>query len=97
MPAYIIAELTIKDGSYLEEYRATTVPLIHKHGGRQLVGGAPAAKLEGDRALPDRVVVIEFPSLEHAKAWHDDPDFAPMIALRQAHTVSELLLAEGVE
>ena len=97
MPAYIIAELTIRDGSYLQEYRATTVPLIRKHGGRQIVGGAPVAKLEGERAPPDRIVVIEFPSLDHARAFHADPDFQPMIALRQAHTVSELLLADGLE
>lgn len=97
MAAYIIAELTVRDGSYMEQYRATTLPLVRKHGGRQIVGGAPAAKLEGDRALPDRIIVLEFPSLEHARAFHDDPDFAPMIALRQAHTVSELLLAAGVE
>ena len=40
------------------------------------------------------IVVIEFPSMEHARAWHTDPEYAPLIKLRQADCDIELILAE---
>ncbi len=97
MTAYLIAQLNFTDQSYMKEYREGVVPLIKKHGGNQLVGGAPVAKLEGDDwELPDRVIVIEFPTLEQARAWYDDPDYAPLIKLRRSGAISKLMLAESI-
>ena len=42
------------------------------------------------------VVVIEFPSIDKAKAWHSDPDYAPMIKLRQTGADAEIMVVEGV-
>lgn len=96
MAAYLIAQLSFTDPSYMKEYREGVVPLIKKHGGNQLVGGAPVEKLEGDWELPDRVIVIEFPTLEQARAWYDDPNYAPLIKLRQSGAISKLMLAESM-
>jgi uncharacterized protein (DUF1330 family) len=96
MPAYIIAQLNFTDTSYMAEYRAGVVPLLKKHGGRQLVGGQPAEKLEGDWELPDRAIVLEFPSMEHARAWYNDPEYAPLITLRQSGAISKLMLVDGM-
>lgn len=96
MPAYMIAQLVFTDEAHIKEYRERVGPLIRKHGGRQLAGAKPAKKLEGDWDLPDRAVVLEFPSLEAAQAWYDDPEYAPLIAMRQKETISKLMLVEGV-
>jgi uncharacterized protein (DUF1330 family) len=52
-------------------------------------------KLEG--AAPDitNITMIEFPSMEHARAWYNDPDYAPMKHLRQAGSRLTFLLVEG--
>jgi len=97
MKAYIIAQLVFTDESHTEEYRAGIERLLAKHGGRRLVAAPPARKLEGDWDLPDRAVVLEFPSLEVAETYYNDPDHAPLIALRQSGTVSKLMLVEGVQ
>ena len=96
MKAYIIAQLVFHDESHVEEYRAGIKRLLEKHGGRQLVGATPARKLEGDWDLPDRAVVLEFPSLEVAERYYADPEHQPLIALRQSQTTSKLMLVEGM-
>ena len=52
-------------------------------------------KLEG--AAPDitNITMVEFPSMEHARAWYNDPDYAPMKHLRQAGSRLTFLLVEG--
>ena len=80
----------------MQEYVAQTEAIVAKHGGRYLVRGAIMEELEGDGALPHVMVVIEFPSMAHARAWHSDPQYAPLIKLRQAGCDIELLLVEGM-
>ena len=45
--------------------------------------GRAMERLEGKRALPSVMFILEFPSLEQAKAWYNDPEYAHMIHLRQ--------------
>jgi uncharacterized protein (DUF1330 family) len=35
--------------------------------------------------------------MEHAKAWHSDPEYAPFIKLRQAGSHLDLMLVEGCD
>jgi len=52
--------------------------------------------LEGTMPLPSVMVVLEFPTMEHARAWYHDPEYAPLIKLRQGGSEVELVLVEGV-
>ena len=52
--------------------------------------------LEGDGELPSTIVVLEFPSMEHAKAWYNDPAYTPMIKLRQSGSDAEIVLVQGL-
>ncbi|MEE9551225.1 MAG: DUF1330 domain-containing protein [Candidatus Binatia bacterium] len=42
------------------------------------------------------IVVLEFPSMEQAKAWYNDPAYTPMIKLRQSGSDAEIVLVEGL-
>lgn len=99
MPAYLIARVDVRDPSYIDEYRSKTGPLIEKHGGRSLAGAVRGAdsleSLEGNVPLPTAMFIIEFPSMDNARAFYSDPDYAPMIALRQSHADSEIVLVTG--
>lgn len=53
------------------------------------------ARLEGDGDLPDAIVVLEFPSMEQAQAWYNDPEYAPMIKLRQSGSDLDFVLVDG--
>ncbi len=96
MAAYCIVELNVTDPSWLAEYGPKTQELIDKHGGKYIVRDREAARVEGDSAAPSVVVVLEFPNLEAAKAWHSDPEYQPLIKLRQSGSTGEALIVNGL-
>ena len=96
MPAYVIGRLEIRDASWAAEYAEKIRPLLEKHGGRYLVRGARMETLEGIAPLPSSMVVLEFPSMEHAQAWYHDPEYAPLIRLRQSGSDGALVLVDGL-
>lgn len=94
MTAYAVFEVEITDSSFQEKYLDPTAKLVAKHGGRYIAMDSPE-KIEGDRKSPSALVMLEFPSMESAKAWHSDPEYQPLIKLRQSGSTSEALLVEG--
>ena len=96
MPAYAIGHLQMRDSSWAKEYGPKTAELVKKHGGRYLVRGGKMERLEGRAPLPSLLVVLEFPTMEQAKAWYHDPEYQPMIKLRQGGSDLEFVLVEGV-
>ena len=95
MPAYLVAEIEITDAEGYKEYSRVVPATIEKFGGRFLVRGGKAHPLEGD--IPERRrVIVEFPSIEQAKAWYHSPDYAKPLAMRQAASKGRLMFLEGV-
>ena len=96
MAAYVIGRLHVRDASWREQYRAKVSTIVEKHGGRYLVRGGAMETLEGNVPLPTGIVVIEFPSVEKARAFYHDPEYAPLIKLRQSGSELDLIVIEGV-
>ena len=96
MAAYAIGRLQMRDASWLAEYGPKTAALVEKHGGTYRVRGGAMERLEGEGDLPSVIVVLEFPSMDQARAWYNDPEYAPLIALRQAGSELDFVLVEGV-
>jgi uncharacterized protein (DUF1330 family) len=95
MPAYLIAQITVRDPLKYERYKELAPPSIGAYDGRYVVRGGTAETLEGSWR-PTRLVILEFPSLERARAWWDSPEYAAAKALRQACADTEMLLVEGL-
>lgn len=96
MSAYIIAEVKVHDAELYEEYRSRVQPTVEKYGGRFLVRGGKTDLIEGDWN-PPRLVVLEFPSADDARAWWSSAEYAEPKALRQRSAVTRMILAEGVD
>jgi len=96
MSAYIIAEVKVHDSQIYDEYRSQVQPTLDKYGGRFLVRGGRTDLLEGDWN-PPRLVVLEFPSADDARAWWSSTEYAEPKALRQRAAVTQMILAEGVD
>ena len=64
MPAYLVVEHKITDAAKFEQYRVAVGPIIAKHGGCYLTKGGSHKFPEGGHWLPERVVIIEFPSMD---------------------------------
>jgi len=81
--AYVIVQVDVNDPVRYEDYKSMVPPSIAKFGGRFLVRGGKTHTLEGGWA-PKRFVMVEFPSVEQAKAWWASPEYSAAKALRQA-------------
>ena len=96
MPGYLIANIKVTDPEGFERYRAAVPPVIAQYGGRYLVRGGAMERLENADGF-NRVVVLEFPSLDAARAFYFSPEYAPLLKLRNETTESQAILVEGHE
>ena len=87
-------DLTITELEGFLEYAEKIPEFIEKHSGRYIIQGVIPEKLEGNW-LPERLVVLEFPTTEKAKEFLADPEAQALFSLRHKTTNSQLILAEG--
>lgn len=95
MAAYVIVEVTIHDNELYERYKKLAPAAVAAYEGRFVVRGGQAEALEGDWQ-PQRVVVLQFPSVEKAKAWWASPKYTPAKQIRQKAATTKMLVVEGV-
>ncbi len=95
MSAYVVVEIEVHDPVRYEEYKKLAPPTIAAYDGRYIARGGKTETLEGDWA-PKRLVILEFPSLEQAKKWHDSPEYRAARELRQKTTQSKMVAIEGL-
>jgi len=93
MSALVIVDLTIHDTARFQEYVELVPDLIEKHHGKYLVRGGKVEVREGSWQ-PERLVVLEFPSVAAARSFLDDPDYQPIAAIRHAAASTNLVIAE---
>ncbi len=96
MPAYIMVEVEIHNPDEYENYRKMVPPSLEKYQGKFIVRGGKMEMLEGEWN-PQRIVVLEFPSMELAKAWWASEEYAPAKALRQRTANSKMIVIEGYQ
>jgi uncharacterized protein (DUF1330 family) len=94
MPGYVIADVDVHDPDAYAEYRKRVPATLAAYGGRFVVRGGETEVLEGDWR-PHRIVVLEFPSVEQARAWWSSEEYREPKAMRQAASTGSLLLVEG--
>ena len=95
MAAYVIVEIEVIDPAEYEEYKKLAPPAIAAYGGRYLARGGKTVLLEGDWN-PQRLVILEFESVERAQAWWNSPEYAEPKAMRQRSARSKMLILEGI-
>jgi len=95
MPAYVLAEVEITNPEGYKEYTQLVPATIAQYGGRFLHRGGAVHAFEGEWPKIRRVI-IEFPSMDAAKAWYDSPEYEKPKAMRIANSKGRLLLLDGV-
>lgn len=93
MAGYIVVQVDVHDAETYETYKPMVPPTLKAFGGEFVVRGGDQDVLEGD--WPPRTVVIRFPDVESAKAWHASDEYAPAKAVRQASATTNMLVVEG--
>ncbi|BDP40834.1 hypothetical protein DAETH_08030 [Deinococcus aetherius] len=95
MTVYIIGLIDVQDPEGYPTYSRQVSVTLEPHGGQFLVRGGQPEALEG--TAPERVVVLAFPSAEHARAWYESEGYSRIRPLRQEMATGQLILAHGVD
>ncbi|HVF99522.1 MAG TPA: DUF1330 domain-containing protein [Chloroflexia bacterium] len=95
MVAYVIVDIDVTDPEGYEAYKAPAAANVLASGGRYRVRGGKTEVLEGDWQ-PNRLVVLEFDSMEQVKAWWNSEEYAPLKDVRHRTTNSRMIVVEGV-
>ena len=95
MSAFVIADITVNDPESYEEYKKLSPPAIAAYGGKYLARGGKSEKLEG-KWEPDRIIILEFESLETAKKFINSPEYSEARALRHKTASSNMIVVEAL-
>jgi len=95
MPALVIVDIEVTDPVRYEDYKRLASASIAAHGGRYLVRGGQSEVLDGTWT-PRRLVVLEFDSVEKAKAWRESPEYAEAKQVRASCARANMVVVEGV-
>ncbi len=95
MPAYVIAQITVRDSATYDRYRELAPPSIAAYGGKYIARGGTTMTLTG-AWRPKRLVILEVPTMESARQWWDSPEYAEAKTMREASADAEILLVDGL-
>lgn len=94
MAAYIIAVVDVTDLDKYKAYAAEAAPATAKFGGKYLARGGPFEVLEG--SFPGkRFVVLEFATMDQAKAFYNSPDYQAARKHRLGGANFNMVVVEG--
>lgn len=93
---WVVTYRNVKNPEAWQAYAKLAGPAITGAGGRFLVRGNPAKTYEA--GMNERVVMIEFDSVERAIAAHDTPAYQEALkTLGSDSVVRDMRVVEGVE
>jgi len=79
--AYLISAVEgFEDPAAVARYAELTGPSIATFGGHFVVSNTAPVFLEGDSSSAS-LSMVEFPSMDRAKAWYDSPEYAEARAM----------------
>ncbi|WP_433633954.1 DUF1330 domain-containing protein [Nocardia sp. CA-120079] len=93
---YVILTEAIRDPAGLAAYERAAAPSMMESGAVPLVVDSDPQVLEG--SWPgDRTIVMEFASVEAARAWYESEGYGRAKPLRQAAADSNAVIVAGFE
>ncbi len=91
---WVVAYRSVKNPQALQAYAKLAAPAIQAAGGRFLIRNKPAKTYEA--GLAERVVLVEFDSLDKALACHDSPAYRQALQLLGTGNVErDIRVVEG--
>lgn len=94
MPIYQIIEIEVQEPEAYAEYVTKVPELVRSYGGRYLARGDEIVSLAGDWR-PERVILLEFPSMEALQACYASPEYQALAPLRVRSTRGRSFAIQG--
>lgn len=95
-PAYFIIDVKVHNPEGMKPYSEKVAETYKPFGGKLMVYREQAEQVEG-KAPEGLIVILQFESIEKAKAWHDSPEYQSILKYREAASESNAFLVEGLE
>ena len=95
MTAYAIVRIESDNPDLLKEYRAATPSILKKFGGEFIVRGGDVKTFEGPEETR-RMVLIEFPSMQHAEDFFHSAEYSAARKLREGIAEFEFIAVDGL-
>jgi len=93
MSVYMIIESKVKDREKYRQYIEQVSPTVTLFEGRYHVRGENILAFGSWK--PDRIIVIEFPSVSHVQAWLTSNEYKAIAPLREAGADAQAILVDG--
>jgi uncharacterized protein (DUF1330 family) len=96
MAVYALVELEITNMEAMEPYIQGVPALITAHGGKYLVRAGATEVAEGRLGEYPLKVILEFPSMDAAKAWYESPEYQALLPYRTNNAKCNVVWVDGV-
>lgn len=93
---YAIFTEKVNDEGGMGAYAQAALPTVFAAGGTVIVAGPPTDVLEGEWH-GNQTVILEFASVEAARAWYKSPEYQAVIGKRHAAAESNGVIFGGFE
>ena len=95
MAAFLVVDTQIENPEAYEEYKKLAKPIAEKYGGDYRARGGELDVRETDLWTPTRIVIIEFPDMDAARAFVDSEEYAPVKPRRTNNAKCTLFIVDG--
>ena len=94
MAAYVVIQAEVTDPEKFKQYQGLAGPTVAAFGGKVLSAGSDLERMEGQWQRPT-FVLLEFESVDKAKAWYASPEYQKAIAARTGAAVFDMIAVAG--
>ncbi len=95
MVAYVIVDIRVTNPAKFEEYKKLVPASVAAFGGKYVARGGRVQMLEGGWD-PERLVILEFPTLERAKEWWASEQYREAKEMRKSSARSRMIVVESI-
>ena len=97
MSVFLIADVTVTNDAWIPDYAANVHEIVHKHGGKYLSRSGNITTIEGEGLDSTLIALLEFPSLEAAQSFSNDPAYAEYGEARRAGSISRFHIIDDTD
>ena len=95
MAAYVFFDVVSVHPDRMAGYRDKALASIKAFDGKLVAATNNIECREGDWR-PKRIVMIQFPSMEQARAWYESPEYQDVLPIRLAANKDKMVIFEGM-
>ena len=97
MSVYLIGEVVVTDESWVSGYATSVHDIVHKHGGKYLSRSGNITHIEGEPSNASLIALVEFPTMEAAQNFINDPDYEAFRKLRMEGSISTVQIIDDTD